>query len=216
VSKKRGAVQEVRIPIVQAFAMSPYDVRLYPDLALRVPASEVTEFDSSGETGVLADLVRGMGNTLLHKGGAALAAPQVGTARRVVVVRDQDNETKEVGAAYVLVNPRLTDVSEETWTAREGCMSLPGIEVEVERPLTVTVEAQDSYGEPMTIEETGWMARMFQHEIDHLDGKLTIDYLDDPAERRRVLTYYMVNAVARDLIPASPETKATLTSFLQA
>jgi peptide deformylase len=79
---------------------------------------------------------------------------------------------------YVMVNPVLTDISETTETATEGCLSIPGIQVDVERPVAVTISGQDVSGKPLQIEASDLLARILQHEVDHLDGVLVLDRTD--------------------------------------
>ncbi len=118
-------------------------------------------------------LVDDLFETMHAAKGVGLAANQVGVARRVAVV--------DVGAdsppPLVLINPRIVEASEVTETAEEGCLSIPEIFGEVERPLAVTLEALDGDGQPNRIQVSGFKARAIQHEIDHLDGVLFLDHL---------------------------------------
>jgi peptide deformylase len=104
--------------------------------------------------------------------GVGLAAPQLGVLRRVLVYR-----TAEEDPVTALVNPRIVASGEESETVEEGCLSLGAatVVVEVERPTTVTIEAQTPAGEPLQLEAEGLHARVIQHEVDHLDGVLIID-----------------------------------------
>jgi peptide deformylase len=142
-------------------------VRQYPDPVLRMKAREVGDFDDS-----VTDLVERMTRLMDEARGVGLAAPQLGVLRRVFVYR-----TAEEGPAVALVNPRLVTAGEETESADEGCLSLGAalVVVQVERPLTVTVEAFDPEGKELRIDAEGLQARVIQHELDHLDGVLTID-----------------------------------------
>jgi peptide deformylase len=118
-------------------------------------------------------LVDDLFDTMRAAKGVGLAANQIGVARRVAVV--------DVGAdqppPLVLINPRIVAASELTETAEEGCLSIPDIYGEVERPLAVTLEALDRDGRPYRTEVSGFKARAVQHEIDHLDGVLFLDHL---------------------------------------
>jgi peptide deformylase len=105
--------------------------------------------------------------------GVGLAANQIGVAQRVAVVDVGD----DFPPPLVMVNPRLVRISEEVETAEEGCLSIPEIYGEVERPLHVTLEALDRDGRPYRVEVSGYKARAVQHEIDHLDGVLFLDHL---------------------------------------
>jgi peptide deformylase len=102
--------------------------------------------------------------------GVGLAAPQVGTANRVLVYRVQPESP-----IVAVVNPELEWAGRETETVEEGCLSLPNVHVDVERPVYVRARAVDEHGEAMVIEATGLEARVLQHEIDHLDGVLMIE-----------------------------------------
>ena len=140
-------------------------VRKYGDPVLRSRALPVERFDAA-----LADEVRRMGQVMNDALGIGLAATQVGVMHRVLVYRvDPD------GPVAGLVNPVLEWASEEREGMDEGCLSLPGVLVEVERPVHVRVRARDERGEPLLIEASGLEARVIQHEIDHLDGVLILD-----------------------------------------
>jgi peptide deformylase len=102
--------------------------------------------------------------------GIGLAATQVGVMHRLLVYR-----TEMEGAVAALANPVLEWASKETESAEEGCLSLPGVAVEVDRPIHVRVRAQDERGRPITVEASGLEARVIQHEMDHLDGVLILD-----------------------------------------
>lgn len=144
------------------------------DPILRSVASPVRAFDQAVEA-LLSDMLE----VAVRVGAAGLAAPQIGVLRRVVVVLGGEE-------ALALVNPVVIEASEETDVAVESCLSLPGIALQVERPITVRVEAQDMTGESDVIEVEGYGARVLQHEMDHLDGKMIIDHVDR-AERGAAL-----------------------------
>jgi peptide deformylase len=147
-------------------------IRQYGDPVLRMRASDVESFD-----GDLARLVERM-TTLMHEAnGVGLAANQVGVLRRVLVM--QPNEE----APIALVNPVLRESSEELETDDEGCLSLPGVTVPVERSLRVKVEALDPAGNEVGFEFEGLLARVLQHELDHLDGVLILARTTDDARR---------------------------------
>jgi peptide deformylase len=153
-------------------------VRQYPDPVLRMKAKEVDELDES-----VKELAERMTNLMDEARGVGLAAPQIGILRRVLVYR-----TGEEDPAVALVNPRVVSSSEEVEVADEGCLSLgaASVVVEVERPSTVIVEARSPAGEEVRIEAEGLEARVLQHELDHLDGVLTIDRTT-PEQRRAAL-----------------------------
>jgi peptide deformylase len=140
-------------------------VRKYGDPVLRSRALEIDRFDAS-----LIDEVQRMGALMHDAYGIGLAATQVGVMHRLLVYR-----TEMEGAVAALANPVLEWASKETESAEEGCLSLPGVAVEVERPVHVRVRAQDERGLPITVEASGLEARVIQHEMDHLDGVLILD-----------------------------------------
>ena len=118
-------------------------------------------------------LVDDLFETMQAAKGVGLAANQVGVAQRVAVVDVGPDDPPPIA----LINPRIVQVSDEVETTEEGCLSIPEIFGEVERPLRVTVEALDREGRPFRAEVSGYKARAVQHEIDHLDGVLFLDHL---------------------------------------
>jgi peptide deformylase len=140
-------------------------VRQFGDPVLKSPASPVTEFDDrlGGEVDRMVALMR-------DAIGVGLAATQLGIMRRLLVFQAGPD-----APATALINPEIEWTSEESATAEEGCLSLPGVVVDVERPLHVRVSGQDVEGEVLLIEASGLEARVIQHEVDHLDGVLMID-----------------------------------------
>lgn len=130
-------------------------------------------------------LVRRMFTTMYGSNGQGLAAPQVGVSRRLAIVDVPPRE----GPSYVLVNPRIVSASEERVRSVEGCLSIPGVRANVERPARVVVEAADLEGRPIRLEADGELARCLQHELDHLDGVLYPDRLS-PLARRMLLNRY--------------------------
>ena len=150
-------------------------VRQYPDPVLRLRAREVTEFDDA-----LVSLVDRMGRLMSDARGVGLAAPQIGLTQRLLVYR-----IDEESPLVALVNPTIVETSEEVETGDEGCLSLGAatIVVPVERPVRITVEGVDPTGEPLRTEAEGLEARVIQHELDHLDGVLTIDRTTPEAKR---------------------------------
>jgi peptide deformylase len=153
-------------------------VRQYPDPVLRMQARDVADFDES-----VTHLAERMTALMDEARGVGFAAPQIGVLRRVLVYRTSEEEP-----AVVLVNPRLVATGEELETGEEGCLSLGAatVVVEVERPTTISVEASSPAGEAVQIEAEGLVARVIQHEIDHLDGVLTIDRTS-PEQRKEAL-----------------------------
>lgn len=151
-------------------------IRQYPDPVLRLEAQEVQEFDDD-----LTQLVERMKRLMQDARGVGLAATQVGVLRRVFVIQEEDE--KEPRA---LVNPAIVDRSDETEPDDEGCLSLQGVAVEVERTLRIRIEARDEEGQPVELELEGLPARVAQHELDHLDGVLILDRTTDE-DRREAL-----------------------------
>ena len=140
-------------------------VRRYGDPVLRSRALAVERFDEA-----LADEARRMGQVMHDALGIGLAAPQVGVMHRLLVYRvDPD------APVATIVNPVLEWASEEREPMDEGCLSLPGVLVEVERPVHVRVRATDERGDDLLVEASGLEARVLQHEMDHLDGVLILD-----------------------------------------
>lgn len=151
-------------------------IRQWGDAALREVAAPVAAVDD-----LLRRRVRRMADLLLEADGAGLAATQVGFLRRLFVFR----ETRE-SPVDVLVNPRVVASSGEDAEFEEGCLSFMAVTVALRRPVAVRVEAADLEGRPVAIDAEGPLASLMQHEIDHLDGILTLDRAE-PAERRRAL-----------------------------
>ena len=153
-------------------------VRQYPDPVLRMQAKEVKDLDES-----VAELVERMTRLMDEARGVGLAAPQLGVLRRVLVYRAGEEEPP-----IALVNPRLVSSSDELEPGDEGCLSLGAatVVVVVERPIAVTVEALSPAGDDVRIEAEGLEARVILHELDHLDGVLTIDRTT-PEQRRAAL-----------------------------
>jgi peptide deformylase len=139
------------------------EIRVIGDPVLRERAREVTEFDRS-----LRRLARRMIRIMHDAPGVGLAAPQVGVVQRVLVY-DVDDDPR------VLVNPVLDEFSDETEEGDEGCLSVPGLRMPVERPVSVRVRAFDEEGEPVDYRAEGFAARVIQHEYDHLEGVLIVD-----------------------------------------
>lgn len=151
--------------------MAILNIVKFPDPSLRIKAKQVTKFDASFQ-----DLVQNMFETLRDAPGVGLAGPQVGESLRVVVVEyNEDEDENAKPKQFVLVNPEIIETSAETVTDVEGCLSLPGLAGEVERFEAVTVRAQNKFGKKIKVRVDGWLARIFQHEIDHLNGILYID-----------------------------------------
>jgi peptide deformylase len=139
------------------------EIRVIGDPVLRERAREVTTFDRS-----LRKLAKKMIRIMHDAPGVGLAAPQVGVLQRLLVY-DVDDDPR------VLVNPEFDEFSEELEEADEGCLSVPGLTMPVERPVSLRVRAFDGDGEPLEFRAEGFEARVIQHEFDHLEGVLIVD-----------------------------------------
>jgi peptide deformylase len=148
--------------------MSLREIVTVPHPVLKRKARKVTDFGPE-----LQKLVEDMVETMRDAPGVGLAAPQINVPLRVVVIEYGDDEEEKVPPKlYTIINPEFTRKSKETVLGTEGCLSIPGVLGDVERYEALTVKAQNRYGQPMTLKVNGWLARIFQHEVDHLDGVL--------------------------------------------
>jgi peptide deformylase len=143
-----------------------YEIRTFGDPVLKSRATPVKDFDES-----LEHLAEEMMRVMREAEGVGLAANQIGRLKRIFVAVHEDEQ-------YAIVNPVIEVRSETTEKDLEGCLSIPETRVEVERPTSVTVSGQDPSGEPVRVEAEGLLARIFQHEMDHLDGVLILDRTD--------------------------------------
>ncbi len=146
--------------------MAVLPIRIFGDPVLREKCPEVEMIDDDVRV-----LVENLADSLPRPGGAGLSANQLGILKRVFVYEDE-------GETVACINPRLVSVSEEKEQDMEGCLSLPGAVVPVERHTAVELEYTDLRGERKRVQVEGWLARVFQHEIDHLDGVLILDRTD--------------------------------------
>lgn len=143
---------------------------------LRRPAARVNDFGPQ-----LQQLIDDMVDTMVDAEGVGLAGPQVAQNRRIILARLPDDEDsreeygEDAGKLYVLANPKIIRRSDEMVIGVEGCLSLPGLLGDVERHESVELAGQTRDGEPVRLKASGWLARVLQHEIDHLDGILYID-----------------------------------------
>ncbi len=151
--------------------MSLLNIITIPNDVLKRKAKKVTDFGKDLQT--LAD---NMVETMRDAPGVGLAAPQVNILQRLIVIEYGDEEDESIDPKlYILVNPKITRKSEETLIGTEGCLSIPEFFGEVERSAAITVKAKNRYGKNIKLKTKGWLARIIQHEIDHLDGELFID-----------------------------------------
>ena len=152
------------------------DIYTLDDEVLREETKKVTSFDSS-----LRMLIDAMFDTLIEADGVGLAAPQVGVSKKFFVVGLRRGDDSK----YVFINPEIIETSIEEGPYEEGCLSIPGFYREVIRPLRVRVQGQDVNGNYFTIDADGLLARVIQHENDHLNKTLFIDHLT-PEEKEKV------------------------------
>jgi peptide deformylase len=149
-------------------------IRQYPDPVLRMRANEIESFDDD-----LLRLVERMKELMKDANGVGLAGTQVGTLQRVFVFQPEGEDE----ASRAVVNPTLTKTSEVKLSDTEGCLSMQGVTIPVERPAKVTIEGKDENGEDVKLELEERDARVVQHELDHLDGILILDRTTADARR---------------------------------
>jgi peptide deformylase len=147
--------------------MAQYTIRIFGDPVLKQRATEVANID-----GTLVKLSEDMLTTLRGVAGLGLAAPQVGVQKRLFVYQMSEDEDP-----VVLVNPTISE-SRGEWEYEEGCLSLPGLYFPIVRPKEVHLTAYNLDGQEVSIEADELLARLFQHELDHLEGRLLLEYLD--------------------------------------
>jgi peptide deformylase len=158
--------------------MAIREIVTLPDPVLRRKTRKVTSFNDKLQT-----LIDDMIETMRDEPGVGLAANQVGVSQRVLVVEYVENEEEAENEdapkkLYALVNPEIKRASSEMVVGVEGCLSIPGYVGELERHEAITIKGQNRHGQPVTIKAKGWLARIFQHEMDHLNGILFVDRTD--------------------------------------
>jgi len=154
--------------------MALLDVVLVPEPVLRRKAHKVTDYGKDFQ-----ELVTNMVDTLRDAPGVGLAAPQVAVSQRLIIVEYGDDEDENVPKKlFVVANPEIVEKSEEMVAGVEACLSVPELVGEVERYEKIVVKGMNRHGKPQKIKAEGWLARIFQHEIDHLDGILFTDRTD--------------------------------------
>lgn len=149
--------------------MALREIVTIPDEVLRRKAHKVTNFDKD-----LSTLIDDMFETMRQAPGVGLAAPQIDISQRVIVVEYAEEED-EKPKSFAIINPEIIKTSAETEMGIEGCLSIPNLVGEVERFSAVVVKGFNKQGKPVKIKSNGWLARIFQHEIDHLEGILFTD-----------------------------------------
>ena len=170
--EQRDPEQEARRRLALA------QIRQYPDPVLRMKAREVETFDDE-----LLRLVQRMSRLMHDAVGVGLAATQVGILRRVLVFQRQPEDEDAEPETLAVVNPSIVERGDETEVDDEGCLSLQGVHVPVERSTRVTLEGTDEHGRPVRYELEDLSARVVEHEVDHLDGTLILDRTTDEARR---------------------------------
>jgi len=154
--------------------MAIMDIVTVPDQVLRRKAHKVTDFGKDFQ-----ELVTNMVDTLRDAPGVGLAAPQVAVSQRLIVVEYGDDEDESVPKKlFVVANPEIVEKSEEMVTGVEACLSIPELVGEVDRHQKIVIKGMNRQGKPMKIKAEDWLARIFQHEIDHLDGVLYTDHTE--------------------------------------
>ena len=151
--------------------MTVREIVFIPDPVLRRKARKITTIDKELQT-----LIDDMIETMREAPGVGLAAPQVGISQRLIVVEYGSDEDEEAPKKlFVLINPEISETSEEMEEGVEACLSIPRMMGEVERHQRIVVRGLNRHGKPIKIKLRGWLARIFQHEIDHLEGVLFTD-----------------------------------------
>ena len=188
--------------------MSVRKIVIYDDPTLRKKSRRVKDVDDDVQR-----LIDDMVETMHTANGIGLAAIQVGVPQRVIVVQlpelDEDSGESEeepdpnAGRLFAVINPQLARRSRETEEGIEGCLSVPGLVGDVERCCAVTVKGLDRRGKPVRIKAQDLLARVFQHEIDHCDGVLFIDHIDDPEKLYPVTAGEEESAEAVREVPAA-------------
>jgi len=176
--------------------VSLLDILLYPDPLLRRTAEPVEDVN-----GDIVRLVDEMFETMYKAPGIGLAATQVNVHKRLVVI----DTSEEHDAPLTLINPEILE-SGEVGEMQEGCLSIPGIYENIKRPNAVRVAAIDKAGNPFELEATDLLAVCIQHEIDHLNGKLFVDYLS-PLKRNRIRKKLLKQARDPDYEPPPPPSR---------
>lgn len=156
--------------------MSLLPILEFPDPRLRTVAEPVTVFNDE-----LRQLIKDMFETMYDAPGIGLAATQINVHQRIITI----DTSEEKNDPLVVINPQVEILTDETEKQQEGCLSVPGYYEDVVRPTNIRLTAQDEHGEEYSIEADDLLAICIQHEIDHLEGKLFVDYLS-PLKRNRI------------------------------
>jgi peptide deformylase len=150
----------------------PLEIHYLGDRVLRQPAKRIAKIDDS-----IRILIKEMLQTMYSADGIGLAAPQVGVNKQLIVIDcEPDNPDRP---ALVLINPKITRYSSQTCNSDEGCLSIPGVYLEVNRPEAVEVTYKDENGKPQKLQASDLLARAIQHEMDHLNGVMFVDRVEN-------------------------------------
>jgi peptide deformylase len=150
----------------------PLEIHYLGDRVLRYPAKRIAKVDAE-----IRQLVRDMLQTMYSADGIGLAAPQVGVHKQLIVIDCEPD--KPENQPLVLINPTIKKFSRDICVAQEGCLSIPGVYLDVKRPEAIEVSYKDEYGRPRTITATGLLSRAIQHEMDHLNGVMFVDRVEN-------------------------------------
>ena len=161
----------------------PLEIHTLGDRVLRQPAKRITKIDSE-----LRDLVREMLQTMYSADGIGLAAPQVAVHKQLIVIDCEPD--KPENQPLVLVNPTIKRASSDICVVQEGCLSIPKVYLDVKRPAAIEIAYKDEYGRPRTLAATGLLARAIQHEMDHLNGVLFVDRVENGLALTQELNKY--------------------------
>jgi len=172
--------------------MSALKLRYYGDPILRRETQNIVEFDSD-----LDRFIQDMFETMRENGGVGLAAPQVGDVRSIIVIDVSEEEDEEQSEPIVMINPDIQELY-GSCVLEEGCLSIPEVRVEIERPEEIKVKFQNEKGEKKEIQCEGILARIVQHEVDHLRGRLMVDYISSV---KRDLLKSKLQKISRGEIP---------------
>jgi peptide deformylase len=153
-------------------AKPPLKMHYLGDRVLRRPAKRVAKIDEE-----IRKLVRQMLQTMYSENGIGLAAPQVGIDKQIIVIDCEPDKPEAL--PLVLINPIIKGYGAEICSAEEGCLSIPGVYLDVTRPAIVEVLYKDEYGKPQTLKTDGLLARAIQHEMDHLNGVMFVDRVEN-------------------------------------
>ncbi|MEM6447860.1 MAG: peptide deformylase [Cyanobacteria bacterium J06642_2] len=173
-------------------AKPPLDIHTMGDRVLRQDAKRVSQVNDE-----IRQLVRDMLQTMYSADGIGLAAPQVGVHKRLIVIDPDPQNTST--PPLVLINPEIRGYGNDIVLAQEGCLSIPDVYLDVKRPEAIEVTFKDERGRPRRAKMNGLAARVVQHEIDHLEGVLFVDRVENAILRDRELKQYGFNS--RDVIP---------------